>query len=286
MLDRGYVYRDAMMGTMSAAERVPDRSASSAEGAFSAAPSRPSAPPAGASPAAAAGPAAGAIPSAFEQGARFAGFEEAYRVLTPLMEAIAAVVGPHCEVVLHDLSRGDLDSSVAAIVNGHLSGRPVGGPSTNLGAEVLRDPSIDHDAHGYRGRTADGRELTSSSVYYRDLEGNIIAAFCINVDLTPVQTAMNALGALVPEVRQDVVERPKELAGPDISTVLDDMVEEAIATVGKPVPALTKPERIRILRLLEERGAFRIKRAADTVSARLGVSRVTVYGYLDEVRRG
>lgn len=220
------------------------------------------------------------------QSARFASFEEAYRALTPLMEAIAAVVGPHCEVVLHDLSRGDLDHSVAAIVNGHLSGRAVGGPSTNLGVEVLRDQSADHDAHGYRGRTADGRELISSSTYYRDHEGNVIAAFCLNVDLTPVQTAMTALGALLPAVREDVGERPKELVGPDISSVLEEMIGEAIAHVGKPVPSLTKPERIEILRLLEDRGAFRIKRAADSVSARLGVSRVTIYSYLDEIRRG
>ncbi|GAA1488198.1 helix-turn-helix transcriptional regulator [Brachybacterium sacelli] len=226
------------------------------------------------------------VPSPPRADARFASFEEAYRTLTPLMEAIAAVVGPHCEVVLHDLSRGDLDSSVAAIVNGHLSGRTVGGPSTNLGVEVLRDQSTDHDAHGYRGRTADGRELISSSVYYRDQAGSVIAAFCINVDLTPVQTAMTALGALVPEAREDVVERPRELVGPDISSVLEDMVEEAIAAVGKPVPSLAKADRIQILRLLEERGAFRIKRAADKVSSRLGVSRVTIYGYLDEVRRG
>ena len=38
--------------------------------------------------------------------------------------------------------------------------------------------------------------------------------------------------------------------------------------------------------LLEDRGAFHIKRAAEKISARLGVSRVTAYGYLDEVRRG
>lgn len=226
------------------------------------------------------------FPVAPEQGARFASFDEAYRALTPLMGAIAAVVGPHCEVVLHDLSGGDLDHSVAAIVNGQLSGRTVGGPSTNLGVEVLRDPSTDHDAHGYRGRTADGRELISSSTYSRDHDGVVIAAFCINVDLTPAQTALTALSALLPAVREEVQEHPKELVGPDISSVLDDMVEDAIAHVGKPVPSLTKPERIEILRQLEARGAFRIKRAADLVSARLGVSRVTIYGYLDEVRRG
>jgi predicted transcriptional regulator YheO len=48
---------------------------------------------------------------------------------------------------------------------------------------------------------------------------------------------------------------------------------------------MTKADRIEVLRLLEDRGAFHIKRAAEKVSARLGVSRVTTYGYLDEVRR-
>ena len=63
------------------------------------------------------------------------------------------------------------------------------------------------------------------------------------------------------------------------------MINEAIAAVGKPATAMGKADRIDVLRLLEDRGAFHIKRAAEKVSARLGVSRVTTYGYLDEVRR-
>jgi predicted transcriptional regulator YheO len=218
--------------------------------------------------------------------ARFADIDEAHRVLAPLMEAIAAVGGPHCEVVLHDLSTGDLDHSVRAILNGHVSGRSVGGPSTNLGAEVLRAPEKDHDAYGYRGRTADGRELISSSVYYRDHEGRIIASLCINRDLSPLQGAMAALAALVPAAGDDGAAPPHELVAPDVSSVLEDMISEAIAAVGTPVPAMSKADRIEVLRLLEDRGAFHIKRAAEKVSARLGVSRVTTYGYLDEVRRG
>lgn len=217
---------------------------------------------------------------------RFADIDEAHRMLAPLMEAIAAVGGPHCEVVLHDLSSGDLDHSVRVILNGHVSGRTVGGPSTNLGMEVLRDPGRNHDAFGYRGRTADGRELISSSVYYRDLDGRIIAALCINRDLSPVQGAMASLAALLPEAGGAGSEAPHELVAPDVSSVLEDMISEAVAAIGKPATVMTKADRIEVLRLLEDRGAFHIKRAAEKVSARLGVSRVTTYGYLDEVRRG
>lgn len=218
--------------------------------------------------------------------ARFTDIEEVHRVLAPAMRAIAAAVGRNCEVVLHDLTSRDLEHSIYAIVNGHVTGRAVGGPSTNLGAEVLRDESADHDAFGYRGRTSDGRDLMSSSVYYRNHAGQIIAALCINVDLSPLQTAMTMLATLTPEAQDDRLDAPRELVGPDVHSVLDEMITEAMDAVGKPAPAMSKPDRIEVLRLLEARGAFHIKRAADRVSARLGVSRVTVYGYLDEVRRG
>ena len=133
--------------------------------------------------------------------ARFSDIEEVHRVLAPAMRAIAAAVGRNCEVVLHDLTSRDLEHSIYAIVNGHVTGRAVGGPSTNLGAEVLRDESADHDAFGYRGRTSDGRDLMSSSVYYRNHAGQIIAALCINVDLSPLQTAMTMLATLAPRRR-------------------------------------------------------------------------------------
>ena len=199
------------------------------------------------------------------EAAVFADIEDAHRTLAPLMTAIAAAVGDHCEVVLHNLSAGDLEHSIYAIVNGHVSGRGVGGPSTNLGLEVLHDETADHNAFGYRARTHDGRDLLSSSVYYR---------------------AADLVASLVPAPRASADSAPQELVGQDVSSVLDEMITDAITMVGKSPSSMSKADRIEVLRLLETRGAFHIKRAADKVSSRLGVSRVTVYGYLDEVRRG
>ena len=45
-------------------------------------------------------------------------------LLTRLMKAIAAQVGPNCEVVLHDYE-DDYDHTIAAIENGHVTGRNV-----------------------------------------------------------------------------------------------------------------------------------------------------------------
>lgn len=211
----------------------------------------------------------------------FESVAELYAMLEPVMRAITAAVGPHCEVVLHDLSDRTMERTIYAIENGDVSGRTVGGPSTNLGLGVLQHEDIDHNAFGYHGRTSDGRDLHCSSVYYRNSAGSVIAALCINIDLTAVQNAQAILSALLPSDGND---GPKEIVGPDIQMVLEEMIDTAIKAIGKPVNLMTKSDRIEVLRALEDRGAFHIKRAVDRVSARLGISKVTAYSDLDTVR--
>jgi len=213
---------------------------------------------------------------------RFESIEAAYVVLEPVMRAIAAAVGDHCEVVLHDLGNRDLDRTIHAIVNGHVTGRAVGGPSTNLGLEAVRDEDAEHNEFGYAGRTADGRELHCSSVYYRDASGRIIAALCINVDLTPLQTAQNILDGLLPSRTPEKPDR--ELHTHDIASLLDTMISDAVAVVGRPVATMDKRDRVAVLRILDGRGAFHVKRSVETVARRLGISKVTAYAYLDQLR--
>lgn len=215
----------------------------------------------------------------------FESIEELHRFIRPVMQAIASATGPHCEVVLHDLSSADLSHSIYDIINGNVTGRSVGGPSTNLGAKVLQDPEADHDAYGYRGLTSDGRNLLSSSIYFRNHAGRVIAALCINTDLTPLEAARAAIDELLPGA-EDTARTPTEIISPDVTTVLEDMITEAIEAEGMPAALMSKTERTNVLRRLEDRGAFTIKRAAERVATRLGVSRVTVYSYLDEIRRG
>ena len=213
---------------------------------------------------------------------RFESIEAAHLVLEPVMRAIASAVGDHCEVVLHDLSQRDLNHTVYAIINGHVTGRKVGGPSTNLGLEAVRDEDAEHNEFGYAGRTADGRELHCSSVYYRDASGRIIAALCINIDLTPLQTAQNILGTLLPSAAPE--KRDREFHTRDIASLLDTMIADAISAVGRPVAVMDRSDRVAVLRTLDDRGAFHVKRSVETVAKRLGISKVTAYAYLDQVR--
>ncbi|GAT67053.1 PAS domain-containing protein [Planomonospora sp. ID91781] len=205
-------------------------------------------------------------------------------ILRPIMKAVAAAVGPHCEVVLHDLSGDGMEHTIAAIENGHVTGRAVGGPSTNLGLEMRRQEAEDHDEYGYRGRTADGRELRSSSVYLRDPDGRVIAALCVNVDMTPLQAARASLDEVLKSTGA-APDRDEIFAG-DINEVLDNLIETAIANTGKAVALMDREHKIEVLRFLDRKGAFFVKRAVDRVARRLGVSRVTAYNYLDQIRAG
>ena len=204
--------------------------------------------------------------------------------LEPIMKAIAGAVGPHCEVVLHDLSRRDMERTIVAIENGHVTGRAVGGPSTNLGLELLRAEGEDHDEYGYRAHTADGRELRCSSVYMRDADGRVVAALCINVDLTPLHAARAALDTVLRPHGDQPVPSREEFFATDITEVLDHLIDSAVARTDKTVALMDRADRVAVLRYLDEKGAFFVKRAVERVARRLNISRVTAYNYLEQIR--
>ncbi|GAB3559970.1 helix-turn-helix transcriptional regulator [Spelaeicoccus albus] len=226
-------------------------------------------------------------PSAHSPYARtYESTDEVIEVFRPVMRAIAAAGGPSCEVVLHDLSGADVDlgHTIIAIENGQVTGRDVGGPSTNLGVGVLHDQSADHDAFGYRGVARDGRELRCSSIYFRNTSGAVIAALCINVDLSPIQQAKALLDGLAPSDPPGAGDRPHEFIESDLVSVMDAMIAEAIRLVGKPVEQMNRDDRMNVLMRLDKQGALQMKKSVERIGARLGISRVTAYAYLDEAR--
>lgn len=211
--------------------------------------------------------------------------EEVLRLYRPVMRALATAAGPSVEVVLHNLDGADVDlgHTIMAIENGHVTGRAMGGPSTNLALDVMKDRQKDHDAFGYRGLTSDGRELRCSSVYFHNAAGDIIASLCINVDLSPLQHARDMLEALLP-VASAAGESPQEHFGTDMVSVMDQMIAEAIGEIGRPVAQMTRDDKIAVLENLDQRGVTQMRKSIETIAQRLHISRVTAYSYLDDAR--
>lgn len=65
---------------------------------------------------------------------------------------------------------------------------------------------------------------------------------------------------------------------------LSRLILAAEDELGAPLVALDRAGKQRAVRLLEERGAFEMRRSAETIAEALGVSRFTVYNYLNADR--
>jgi DNA-directed RNA polymerase specialized sigma24 family protein len=73
-------------------------------------------------------------------------------------------------------------------------------------------------------------------------------------------------------------------SGPAEAGDLDGLIDEVAREVGSPLADLPRDEKQRAVRLLEERGAFAYRKSAETIADALGVSRFTVYNYLNRAR--
>jgi predicted transcriptional regulator YheO len=62
---------------------------------------------------------------------------------------------------------------------------------------------------------------------------------------------------------------------------LEQLLADLAAELGDPLSELPRAEKQRAVRLLEERGAFAYRKSAETVAEALGVTRFTVYNYLN-----
>ena len=70
---------------------------------------------------------------------------------------------------------------------------------------------------------------------------------------------------------------------PDLQGALGRMIAQVELELGAPLDDLSRTGKQQAARLLHERGAFLLRNAAEEVADAMGVSRVTLYSYLNAV---
>ena len=206
----------------------------------------------------------------------------ALQFLFQLAKGIAQQFGPNCEVVVHDLISNDAESSIVAIENGHVTGRKVGDGPSHVVLEALnsdRTKLKDHVA--YLTRTKDGKILKSSTIYVRDDDGEAIGIFAINYDIT-LMLAMEENLKQFTATDQD--QREPERISRNVGDLLDELIEQSVKIVGKPVALMTKEDKVKAIQFLNETGAFLITKSGDKVCRFFGISKYTLYSYIDEAK--
>lgn len=74
------------------------------------------------------------------------------------------------------------------------------------------------------------------------------------------------------------------LPGEELTSALDRVIAQVESELGAKLSELSRADKQRAVRLLEERGAFTLRKSAESVAKALGVSRFTVYNYLNRER--
>lgn len=205
--------------------------------------------------------------------------------LIKLMHGIAMHFGNSCEVVLHDFEK-DHKHTITAIENGHVTNRRIGGPITSAGLEIMRGTRPAVDSFNDINRSQNGKILRTSSIYLHNDDGRVIGSLCINLDITNLIATRSMIDGLIYLQGAPASEQTSsdEIVTNDVNEMLDILIEKSISHVGVPVTSMTKEEKMQGLRYLDERGAFLIKKASDRIAQSYGISRFSLYNYLDAVR--
>ena len=200
----------------------------------------------------------------------------------PLAHMIAQTIGDDCEVVLHDLENPQ--QSVVYIVNNRVTGRQVGQSFDHLVPQVILSKKLDHDiVTNYYFHTADGRLIKSSTALLKGFGGKVVGALCINIDTTKISQQIEWLQSLMPGTEENAA--PAEVSQEElthVSEIVTDLIDKIIG--NKDMARLRREEKLEMIRFMDQRGIFLLKGAVDQVGSRMGISRVTVYSYIDEVR--
>ena len=198
------------------------------------------------------------------------------REASKIVEALGKTLTPFCEVVLHDLTRPD--HAIVRIEN-NLSGRQVGDAATELGLARISDPAMPDQIVNYANKLPDGRPLKSTSIGLRDSDDRFIAAICLNFDV-------GFFGDVVSYLQEFTRATPMTLGIDEFPTpadrpTLEDFVRQFAAKRNVQPRALSAAHRHELIAELKQAGMLELRGALSRVATLLGVSRTTLYHYVD-----
>lgn len=205
-----------------------------------------------------------------------------------MVDFLGACFGENTEVVLYDFK--DINHSVIAIHNEHISGRTLGAPLTSFALSKLKDKGKEGPPYylDYLGMSKNNTPLKCNSFFILDKYGNPRGMLSINMDVTKYQQAAELLQklAFLPTVK------PKEKESSNFEAfqssprdMIYGIINDATNSGEISVERLTAEEKIEIVRRLNAEKLFLIKGAVSEVADILGVSVATVYRYLSKINK-
>lgn len=197
--------------------------------------------------------------------------DELFAILDTAARGIAETFGPNCETLIQDLTT--LSHPILSIYNSHVTGRSVGSTtSINDGApedyalelSKLQSPHINMLA------VEGSRHMKSTTIPFFAEDG--VLGLGINFDFTAFEQAEQAIKALT-AINGFLYEDLRK----NQPLQIDSLFREAAQGFDKPLTALSRSERLVLMRRLKSNHFFEQHKAMPYLAEQLAVSRHTLY---------
>ena len=212
-----------------------------------------------------------------------------------LARGSAQQFGSNCEVVVHDLDSNDVEHSIVAIENGHITGRKVGDGLVDFALESVFDKSNKDKAfiaNIYGKTTDDNKRLRLSGYFIRNEEKEIIGLLNVTVDITDYLWMKNILeqellmsegnGTALALESSDNKQHALSAA-----EMLDLVCNQAMEQLGFTDPRkMRKADKMKVIAMLNDRNLFAMKGIIKLTAKKLEISEPSVYRYVREHRNG
>jgi predicted transcriptional regulator YheO len=202
-----------------------------------------------------------------------------------LVNFIAEFLGPNYEVVLHDVR--NINNSIIAIRNGHISGRKLGGPLADLSFKHIKENRDSGKKHILLyGKTKDGRQLKTSTYFIRDEKDNIVGLLGINTDISEFVDLKKRLEEFINYGGETLeANREEEKFENSIEDIMDTIIDEVIGESRISVDKMDHLDKVEIAKKLNSKGVFLIKGSVAKVAVELMTSEATMYRYIKQVNK-
>lgn len=194
-------------------------------------------------------------------------------------DVLVKMFGSNCEVAVHNFN--NLEQSLIHLA-GTITGRHIGAPITDLVLQELKKPPSEiKDMVNYKTVSSKGIVMKSSTIFLRDTKGKVIGALCINYNISGL---FQMVGELQNIIKFEEENESKENFYLSVQDVVEGMVNQTLQGFSKVPALLDMDEKIECVKRLEDKGAFLIKGSTEYVAYVLGVSKFTIYNYLQKIR--
>jgi len=202
----------------------------------------------------------------------------------PIADMLGESFGKKCEAVIHDLTMPE--NSVVYVANGIITNREIGQSFDHLVKQVILSKEFKNDYRAnYTFYSNDGREIKSSTSLIRDEMDEVIGALCINFEMKDFRMFSTFLNDFFANetTKESETDKLQKMEEKTVSEIINSLIDNIIGHVD--VNNLKRKDNLELTRFMFEKGIFMAKGSIEKVAERLQISPVTVYSYLDTIKK-